>query len=382
MLQSVLDFIIRLYFPILGVLALYFFVLATSNILEIRKNTRPAELTDGPLVSVLVPMRNEEQNVEICINSLREQTYRNYEILIIDDNSTDRTLELIQKMARLDTRIHIYQGMPLADGWFGKPYAMQQLAREAKGEILMFTDADTVHSPTSVSWTVTNMHTLQADLISGFTGQVFKSFGEMIVGSLLFFMTGFIIPLWMNKLSKLGSFSTAVGQFIAIKKEVFDEIGGYEPLRHKTTEDVYLARYVKEKGYKTFFLDIKGHIQCRMYPGYTAAVEGIGKNIYDFFGKNPVIVSIVAVLVLLFLFLPAPMLFVSLFMGSHWTLNFIAIDLLYTLTWTLLFLDRKQPWYYGFLWPCIFLNLFYMIIWSWVKTVSGQGFYWKDRLVG
>jgi len=378
---TIFTFILGLYYPILIFLGVYFLFLALLNIYDMKRNTNHPELKQGPLVSVLVPMRDEEENVNRCLDALRAQNYKNYEILVIDDNSSDGTLTMLNRIAREDPRIRVYRGAPLPEDWYGKPYALQQLAQNAKGEILIFTDADTIHGPSSISWAVTNMEVSNSDFISGYVGQNIQSFGEQITVPLMFFLTGFFIPLFMNRCTKYSFFSTALGQFMAVKRNVFEKIGGFSTVRKKTTEDMYLARHIKAQGFKTMFLDLGDQVQCRMYQGYQAAVEGIGKNIFDFFGKNSLIIFLLILAVTLFLLLPFPLLINSILNGGQQLEVLLAINILYTVSWAALFLDRKIPWYRSFLWPLMYLNLIYMAFFSWFKTISGRGFRWKDRVV-
>ncbi|MDR1319347.1 MAG: glycosyltransferase [Treponema sp.] len=370
------------YYPTLIIVTSYFFMLSLANHYEMWRFTLGVEIFDGPLVSVMVPARNEEQNIERCLNSLRNQLYKNYEILVLDDNSTDNTLDILRRIAAEDPRICVISGAPLPEGWYGKPFALDQLSRRAKGEIFLFTDADTVHSPASVSWAVTNLTGLKADMISGYVGQIFLSLGEVVTVPLMFFLTGFVIPLFMNRYTKLSFFSAAIGQYIAIKRDVFFAVGGCETFKKKTSEDIYLARYVKRKGYKTRFLNITEHVKCRMYKGYHAAVEGIGKNIFDFLGKNTVFLFFLFIVVFFFLFFPFPLFFMCLITSSPWRMEILIVNILCTLTWLFAFLGQRLNWWYCFLWPFLFLNLIYMAAWSWFRTVSGRGFSWKDRMVG
>jgi chlorobactene glucosyltransferase len=365
------------------VVALYFFILSLANHYEMWRFTLGPEIFKGPLVSVLIPARNEERNIERCLNSLLNQLYADYEILVLDDNSTDGTLPILQRIAAADKRVRIYSGKPLPDDWYGKPFALHQLAQHAKGEILIFTDADTIHGPTSISWAVTNLQGLKADMVSGYIGQVFHTFGECVTVPVMFFLTGFVIPLFLNRFSKkLSCFSAAIGQFIVIKSEVLRAIGGCEAFRKKTSEDIYMSRYVKRMGYSTRFLNISEHVKCRMYKGFRSAVEGIGKNIFDFLGKNVIVLSLMAVAVFFFLFLPFPLLIGCIASSSPWALHIVVVVILYTLTWLFMFLGQRLNWWYCFLWPLMFLILLYMAGWSYFRTVSGKGFFWKDRVVG
>jgi chlorobactene glucosyltransferase len=222
---------------------------------------------------------------------------------------------------------------------------------------------------------------LKADLISGYVGQIFMTFGEIITVPLMFFLTGFIIPLFLNRFVKVSWFSAAIGQFIAVKKDVFDAIGGCESFKKKTSEDIYMSRYIKSKGYNTRFLNISEHVKCRMYEGYRSAVEGIGKNIFDFLGKSTILLLFIMIIIFFFLFLPFPLLIFCIINSSPWTLHILIVVVLNTLTWLFMFLGQRLNWWYGFLWPLLFLNLLYIGGWSWFRTVSRKGFLWKDRVV-
>lgn len=369
------------------VVTCYFFVMATANILGMKKRTSLPSIKSGPLVSVLIPARNEEKNIERCINSLLSQDYKDYEILVIDDNSEDRTHEIIQKIAEQNKKVKAYKGAPLPDDWYGKTFALDQLVSYSKGEILLFTDADTIHCSTSISWAVTNMKATGADLISGYAGQILKTIGERVTVPLIFFLTGFLIPMFLNKFVKLGYFSLAIGQYIAVKKEVFIKTGGFSKVKNRTSEDVFMARNIKESGYKTEFLDITNQVFCRMYSGWWSAIQGIGKNIYDFLGKNPVILILIALTIFCFFCLPFPILVTSILfsvMGlahNAYLIPLVIIHVIFTLIWLVLFLGRRITWYNAFAWPVMYINLLFMVLWSFYRTISGKGFLWKDRIV-
>jgi len=381
MLSTLSALISPFYYNALVLLAVYFFILSLANHYEMWRFTHGSEIFDGPLVSVLIPARNEEKNIEKCLNSLINQHYKNYEILVLDDNSTDDTKIILDRITAENTKVKVFSGKPLPDDWFGKPYALQQLSAYAKGDILIFTDADTIHSPASISWAVTNMEHLKTDMISGYIGQIFCSFGEIITVPLMFFLTGFVIPLFLNRFTKSTFFSAAIGQFIVIRNDVFKVIGRCETFKKKTNEDIYLSRIVKKKGYSTSFLNISEYVFCRMYNGHRNAIEGIGKNTFNFLGNNTLVIFLCLICVIFFLFFPMPLLIGCIITNSPWTLHILIVNILYTLTWIFMFLGLRLNWWYGFIWPLFFLNLIYMAAWSWLRTISGRGFIWKDRKV-
>lgn len=381
MLNILSQYISPYYYYSLIVIASYFFLLSLANHYEMWRFTHGPEIFEGPLVSVLIPARNEENNIERCLNSLINQHYTNYEILVLNDNSTDNTGKILDNISEKSEKVRVFSGKSLPDDWFGKPFAIQQLSSYAKGDILIFTDADTIHSPASISWAVTNIERLNTDMISGYIGQVFRSFGEIITVPLMFFLTGFVIPLFLNRFTKSSVFSAAIGQFIVIRHEVFKAIGRCETFKKKTSEDIYMSRILKKKGYSTRFLNISDHVFCRMYDGYRNAIEGIGKNIFDFLGKKTIIIFLMAVAVTFFLFFPFPLLAGCIINNSPWILHILIVNILYSLTWIFMFLGQRLNWWYGFFWPLFFINLLYMAAWSWFRTISGRGFLWKDRKV-
>ena len=230
-----MELVLNIYFIAMIAVSVYFFLMASLNIIEMKLTTTKPGLTTGDMVSVLIPARNEESNIENCVKSLLNQTYENYEILVIDDNSADNTWQILERLAKENSRVRVFRGKPLPGDWYGKPYAIQQLHEHALGDILLFTDADTIHSPTSISWAVTNMEKTKADFISGYVGQVLLSFGEITTVPIMFLMTGFVIPMFLNRFIKLGYFSAAVGQYIVMKTKVFKDIGGYSNIKSKFT---------------------------------------------------------------------------------------------------------------------------------------------------
>jgi len=380
---ELIELLSRFYYPVLTAAAFYFFLLSLVNHYEMRRFSISSKIINEPFVSVLVPARNEEKNIECCIKSLQNQSYKNFEILVLNDNSTDGTLNILNRIGNEDSRVKVINGESLPSDWYGKPFAMHQLSKQAKGEILIFTDADTIHTPSSIAWAVNNLAGLKVDLISGYIGQIFGSLGEILTVPAMFFLGVFVIPLSFNRyVKKVNWFSAAIGQFIIIKRSVFDDIGGCEAFRKKTSEDIFLSRLVKKKGYNTRFLNICDHIKCRMYNGYKQAIEGIGKNTFDFFGKSGFLIFIMILIFFFFLFFPFPLLIFCIIKSSPWTLYILTVVVLYSLAWIITFLKLKINWLYSFLWPIMYLNLIYMAGWSWYRSVSGKGFFWKDRKVG
>lgn len=370
-------------------LAAYFLARSFLNMLWLKKETKPADLTDGPFVSILVPARDEEVHIEPCIESLMHQTYKNYEVLVLDDNSTDKTRVLLEKMKALyPDRLRIYSGKPLADGWRGKAFAMKQLCEHAKGEYFLFTDADTVHSSRSVSIAATNMLYHNVEFLSGYIRQSTVTFGEKITIPVIYLLSFFILPLSVCKWGKSPVLAAAIGQYICVKADPFLKAGGFDQVKDCTTEDVYLARAMKKQGYRTVFIDLKDAALCRMYTSWKGCVTGISKNIFDFIGKNNIILALAFFGILIFLTLPPFLTFaftiLALFTGQ------ISVAFLFSLwinsifmwgAWLIAFKSQQFNWKLSFFYPFIFINLLYIAFISWYRSIKKIGYEWKGRIV-
>ncbi len=367
----------------------YFFCLALINMLWMKKETQSANLTDGPLISVLVPARNEEIHIGPCIESLMKQTYKNYEVLVIDDNSTDRTDEILQSIkARYPDKLKLFKGDILEDGWRGKPFALHQLCPHANGDYLLFTDADTVHSSRSLSIAASNMEYHKVDFLSGYIRQRLVTFGEKITVPLMYILSFFVLPLWVCKWGKASLLAAAVGQYICVKKETFMKTGGFTQVKNVTTEDVYLARSMKKQGAKTVFVDLKDAAICRMYYSYKDCVTGIGKNIFDFMGKNNIILIFAVLGVFFFLTLPPFMTFgltikalITHQLNEIVFIAFCANTVFMYFGWFIVFKNQQLRKRYTLLYPIIFVNLLYVALFSWRRSITKKGYEWKGRIV-
>ena len=358
-----------------------FCFLSLTNAVYLTLFSKKPSLTNGPKVSVLIPARDEEENIGRCLDSLLNQTYRAYEIIVYDDMSGDKTWEVISRYEAQNPVVKAVKGTELPEGWYGKPHAMHEMAKHASGEYFLFTDADTVHGPQSISWAMTNAAAHRSDVLSGYTRQVFKSFGEVAVLSNMFLNAVLFMPLWLIPVIKLPFASHIIGQFIFFKATVFRAMGGYASVRHKISEDVYMGRELKKRGHRLVFLDVQNHVSCRMYKSFYEAVQGIAKNIYDFFEKH--VISIVALTVFISggLVLPVVLLPLGIIThGQHVHLAATTVGL-FLAAWTLFLYNRGMPWYAPLLYPFLFILLIYIAWKSVIDDTLGKGYLWKGRIV-
>ena len=159
-------------------------------------------MLNQPLVSILIPARNEEKNIERCLKSILKQDYRNTEIIVLNDNSTDRTGEIVKRLAEKDSRIRLVSGKPLPQGWLGKNFACFQLSRYAKGDYLIFTDADTYHFASSVKSAVACLIANKLDAACPFPRQIMVSLSERMAIPFINFAILLFMPLALIRKSK------------------------------------------------------------------------------------------------------------------------------------------------------------------------------------
>ena len=375
-----LSVVVEYYAWIVALLSVYFLVFALTNAFWLWIYSKKPRIFQGPKVSVCIPARNEEKNIESCIRSFMAQSYENYEVLVLNDNSEDGTAGILSSLAlEFPGKLRVFDGKPLEEGWTGKIFAMNQLIQYADGEYLLFSDADTIHGRDSIAFAVTNLTVHNADMLT---------FGERITIPLMFMLTGFVLPMFLNRITPFSFTSVAIGQYIMIKRRAFEDVGGYETMKNLISEDVFLARLMKKRGYKTIFTDCKRAATCRMYTGYTESVNGITKNIFSFLSNNTAIILVALFAVSFFLLLPFPLfvwaVIANLVSGGWITAITVLLGinvLLMFIVWVLVSGSQHLPFSTPFLYPILFGNLVYMATLSYARTVSGKGYVWKGRVV-
>jgi len=240
--------------------------------------------SDPGTVSVIVPARNEEANIERVLRSLAgQQSVR--EILVVDDNSEDRTAEIARALQASVPRLRILRVDFLPKGWLGKSYAVSLAAREAAGDWLLFTDADTEHLPGSLAATLELAQQEGADLLSLSPGQLTPTWWEKAV-----------IPLVFVNLARLYRFedvsnpkspaAAANGQYLLIRRATYERVGGHAAVRNQVLEDVELAKRVKAAGGKVLFLPGAEWVRTRMYRTFREMWRGWTKNLFLLYGQS------------------------------------------------------------------------------------------------
>ena len=238
-------------------------------------------------ISVLVPVRDEERDLELCLESLVKQNYPLYEIILLDDNSRDRSPEIMREFQRrFPEKIKIITSKPLPPGWTGKNWACHQLAKMANGDWLLFTDADTVHAAGCIKNAYMEAVARGVDMVSYIPDLITISLPERIILPVIYFAFYLLFPLPLFKKIKDHRAAFAIGTFILIKRDIYERIGGHSALKDEIVEDVNLARRVKKVGGRFDLLDGIGIFYTRFYHNLREIWEGFTKNSFGAFGYN------------------------------------------------------------------------------------------------
>jgi len=363
---------------IFSFLLLFLFLLnCLTNLWALQKlGTFPAP-KKFPRLSILVPARNEEKSIKKCIFSLLNQDYPDFEVLVLNDHSTDRTGEILAKIK--NPKLKVFSGQPLPKDWLGKHWACHQLTKKATGELFLFTDADTYHHPSALKAAVSALLYEKADFISALPKEKALTLSELLVIPVLSWSLLTFVPLALAKRTKIPSLSATIGQFMLFKKEAYYQIGGYSAIRKQVLDDVTFGRRIKAYGLKWRIYDGSKYIVCRMYTNFKELSEGMTKSMFPIF-KNLIYFFFVwfflvwtflgpFLILLLHLFIPVSPFFLYLALAS------IALTFL---TWLISNLRFGYPFLLSFLYPLIIASLAYLSYLSMVYALAGK-LTWKGR---
>ncbi len=238
------------------------------------------------LVSILIPARNEQKNLPVLLTNLRNQDYKNIEVIVYDDQSSDKTPEIAEKFSKLDSRFSWIKGEDLPVGWIGKSFGCHLLAKKANGKFFMFIDADVQVGPGLISSAIHYFDSKHLKLLSIFPDQKMLSAGEKSTVPVMHWILLTLLPLILIRKSRLVSFSAANGQFMLFDALNYNRYHYHELVKNHPVEDIMIMKVMKKLGFRTATLLGNNQIICRMYHGYKDALQGFSRNIVDFFGGS------------------------------------------------------------------------------------------------
>ncbi len=236
--------------------------------------------TPTPFISVLVPARNEAAAIGATMRLLLAQSYPGgFELIVLDDQSTDNTAALALAAGGGDPRLHLLAGAPLPVGWVGKPWACHQLAQAAQGDLLLFTDADVAWQPGALAAVVAQQQATSAGLLSVWPTQQMQSWAERLVVPLMSYALLAYLPVaWVHDLPHKQA-AAANGQCLLFTRAAYTACGGHAAVRARVLDDVLLAQRIKAAGQRLRLADGAGLVQARMYTDWPSVRDGYAKNI-------------------------------------------------------------------------------------------------------
>lgn len=349
---------------------------------------------DGPRVSILVPARNEERCIGPCVKSLLVQDYPDWELIVLDDQSSDATPHLLDELGLRadDASRRVIRGQPLPRGWVGKNWACHQLAQAATGEFLFFTDADTTHAPGTVAAAVAYAEARGAALVSAWPRLITRTWGEKLIIPMILVLGMTLYPhwfvLWLQQRPALAArlprgwrrvLGAANGQFMFWRRSAYDRVGGHAALRDHLVEDVASGRLVAERmdeGLRFFNCDALRFSTCRMYRSFGEVWEGFSKNLRPAFEDRIAAFLLIGAIQFLAWLLPC-VLVLALWGRAAWPLIAAQVAVIYTVR-VLLTVRFRTSWLSCALHPLAQTLAMLIAFNSW-RLTSRRGVTWKGR---
>ncbi len=352
-------------------------LIAVTNALLLKRFDRFPAAAGRPKVSLLVPARDEEEYIGPCVRSLLAQDYDDFEVIALDDGSQDHTRAVLAGFEA--ERLRVLEGRTLPDGWNGKAWACRQLADAASGELLLFTDADTVFQPQTVRLAVNAVEATGADLLTAITGNRVVTLGEQLLVPFVSWSVLSLLPLALTRLlPKSVAFTAANGKFMLFRREAYDSVGGHEAVKDHATEDIAIAKSVRRQGYRWCLMDATPLVSARMYFGLRDAVAGFSKNLFALFNYRALVALFVWAWLLTITWYPIVAVGAALAAGKGVPLVSAVTIALAAGVWLLNSLRFGLPWHLFLFSPAIVTVSALTGIRAMLLAMTGR-VYWKGR---
>ncbi|OLD04352.1 MAG: hypothetical protein AUJ07_04260 [Crenarchaeota archaeon 13_1_40CM_3_53_5] len=372
---------------LLSIQALLVFLLAGYEYLTLMNFPRlPASSTPTilPLVSIILPAKDQAKTIDQCVNSLVHLDYPNKEVIVVQGRSTDETQNLLNKYKY---KTALIEEDPLPEGWVGKNWACHQGYKQAKGELLLFTDGDSVHSHDSLTRTVSYLQTTQADMVTIAPGTILNTFWEKLLQPPIFLLIMLCVGGKLvnrdNRQNALGN-----GQYMLFRRAAYEKLGGHYAVRERIVEDYSLARLLKKAGMKLRMVAAPDAVGVRMYSSLGEIWRGWRKNFYTVPENHRFERALFRLTWMLgILVLPYAILVNGIFLAPTTPLNpylFAGVFMALLLWLGILVLDRSigVSTGYALLFPVAILVYTAIGVDSTIRGALGLGFTWKGRVYG
>jgi glycosyltransferase involved in cell wall biosynthesis len=269
-------------------LALVRTIVNLALIPRLRADRTPART---PLVSVIIPARDEARIIERTVRAFLAQDYPSLEIIVINDRSADGTGEILR--AIVDERLQVIDGIEPPAGWLGKPWALHQGSAIARGELLLFVDADVNYTPAAVRSAVAFLELRRPGLLALLPHFEMRGLGENAAMPMMAMVCFSFVPTWIVNRTRMAGLAVGAGTGNLIVREVYEACGGHEALKDSVVDDVALARLVRRRGGRTEVVAADDLVSLRMYHGLAEVVDGFTKNAFSFCGRNYIVAFLI-----------------------------------------------------------------------------------------
>ena len=339
-----------------------------------------------PLVSVVIPARNEARNIERCLRSVLSNDYPRFEVVVVNDGSTDATGDIAQSIAATDNRARVIETQGLPEGWFGKQWACETGAHATSGEIILFADADTTQSSDLITRSVNAMLRRNADLFSVLGRQELGTFWERLIQPQIFtIMSVRYGGTESITRSRFVKDKIANGQCLFVRRSTYEEFGGHSLVKSHVADDMMLAQRYFARGRRVVLEEGIHQLSTRMYTSLGELVRGWGKNVFaggrdsvpfGLFGK--LLFPLLLLSAPLFNLVPALVLIASVVapVSSALLLWAVIAEVAMLLWWIYLYASIGESPFYSLLSPLGALMVFYIFLRA---ALRGQRVLWKGR---
>ena len=337
-----------------------------------------------PLISVLIPARNEEKSIIRCLNSLKNQDYPNIEILVLDDNSTDNTNYVVHKYIQDQPNMRLLNGEDLPNGWIGKHWACNQLSSNAKGDFILFLDADTAIKKETINTTFSQMQLQNAELLTTIPLKKPRCLAEKLLFPFIDWITLALLPIKLSQKLNNSYLSLTFGQFMLFNKDAYSSIGGHKEIKNNILDDFNLGRMIKKHGYKWMLIDGTKHVESQMYENSKDTINGVSRSIFPALNYHISIFIITVGILILIGIVPIYIILSEFLTSTNQPINRVAFSYItfinMIISWAIMCTKFNHNILTALIHPIIIALMIITGIHSLLSNLSGS-IKWKDRKI-